>query len=723
MYVRKLHLQDFCGYTDDIFEFKSKIIAITGRNGRGKSKILSAINYALTDHLEENIEEYINWNGKATEFRIAEDFEHQNAEYRLEIVGKKGGTEKKLWFNGNGPLVNSKATQGLKKIVNPKLALYSNVAIQQNSVGLLFEKPAPRLEKLKELLSLHVIDDIAKRISFDIDEDERKIKTLRFEILTLKNNSYNFLPEIVVEKINVEEAKKQIEDLLQKKKEIEDQKRKYEQYESNLKKHTEISTRISEILHTIDFTENQIKQLIIPEEKDFDQASYDKLYIQKLNLEKEKTAFETQLNEYNKNVSEKTKLEALIRDLESQRDEIKLRRLSPIAATAESQEKLLQEISTLQSSLGKLNKDKSLIEQGKCETCGQDFHGDIQHTLGHIEETKKKIAQLTEEYNSNKIALASYNEAIQQQSILSIKKENIQSKIDEANSRYSKYSNLEIPLFSNEQAYIDVCKEIDTFAERKREFDENKENISKLIFLKESLEDSIKSNQSLVIQLKAQQEMLDVTPCIKPDDFDEKYFNDLNNSLLLYDERLKERDRIQDHNTKIRQRKINDEQDIVLKEQTIQELTFHMNTLKDTLKIVSKEFASFLIDEGAAYIKEQLNFFFQRVYNRYFIDFRKDKNSVDFLYSPDNKNFRSVGMASGFERVLLAMAFRVALMNMTGLGLLSLDEVDADADDDNSIELYQNLLQVPFNQMFCITHRKSTIEFLENDHGAQIIAL
>jgi chromosome segregation ATPase len=487
--------------------------------------------------------------------------------------------------------------------------------------------------------------------------------------------------------------------------------------------HSEISARILNIENSIKDIQSQIQNIVIPEAKDFDLTAYNELYIKKLNLEKEKTVFESQLKEYNKYISEKIKLENEIKNLEEQRDKIKLRRLSPIDITDESQEKLLQQISDLHSYLKTLNKNKSLIEQGKCENCGQDFHGDIQKTLLDIEETNKKILLLTEEYNSNKQRLATYNNDVQQQALLTLKKENIQSKINELNLQLEKLQNLECPVFLKEDEYNVVCKDFDTFTERKQEFDANQKEISQLTALKESLQDSIKLKQDLIIQLKAQQETLDITPRIKPDDFDEEYFNNLNNSLVLYDQRLKERERILEHNAKIKQQKMKDEQEILLKEQTIQELIFHVNILKDTLRIISKEFASFLIDEGAAYIKEQLNFFFQRVYNRYFIDFRKDKNSVDFLYSPDNKNFRSVGMASGFERVLLAMAFRVALMNMTGLGLLSLDEVDADADEDNSIELYQNLLQVPFNQMFCVTHRKSTVEFLENDYGAQIISL
>ena len=96
MFVHQLKLNEFCGHRDTEFNFNSKVVAITGKNGKGKSKILTAMNYCLTDYLEEKIEEYISWYGDAKEFNISQYFEHHEIFYRYEITGNKTGSEKRL---------------------------------------------------------------------------------------------------------------------------------------------------------------------------------------------------------------------------------------------------------------------------------------------------------------------------------------------------------------------------------------------------------------------------------------------------------------------------------------------------------------------------------------------------------------------------------------------------------------------------------------------------
>jgi hypothetical protein len=47
-------------------------------------------------------------------------------------------------------------------------------------------------------------------------------------------------------------------------------------------------------------------------------------------------------------------------------------------------------------------------------------------------------------------------------------------------------------------------------------------------------------------------------------------------------------------------------------------------------------------------------------------------------------------------------------------------QIDESAENSNSIELYKNIMEMEFNQLFIVTHKESTIDFLLNDYKAKI---
>jgi chromosome segregation ATPase len=57
---------------------------------------------------------------------------------------------------------------------------------------------------------------------------------------------------------------------------------------------------------------------------------------------------------------------------------------------------------------------------------------------------------------------------------------------------------------------------------------------------------------------------------------------------------------------------------------------------------------------------------------------------------------------------------------MLGFGFLVLDEVDSAASDRNSLLFYQTISEIPYNQLFVVTHREPTKDYLKSDHGANV---
>ena len=116
--------------------------------------------------------------------------------------------------------------------------------------------------------------------------------------------------------------------------------------------------------------------------------------------------------------------------------------------------------------------------------------------------------------------------------------------------------------------------------------------------------------------------------------------------------------------------------------------------------------------------------FFSKAYNKYEISFSQDKNSIDFFYGEEGGQLSPVSMASGFERSLLALSFRVALASLQDLGIFILDEVDSDASVSNSMLFYETLINnLTDSQIFSITHCEDTKEYILQQKGSKSFIL
>jgi DNA repair exonuclease SbcCD ATPase subunit len=118
-----------------------------------------------------------------------------------------------------------------------------------------------------------------------------------------------------------------------------------------------------------------------------------------------------------------------------------------------------------------------------------------------------------------------------------------------------------------------------------------------------------------------------------------------------------------------------------------------------------------------------MNEFFTKTYGRYLIDFKKDNKSVHFFYSPDDKIYKSVGVAAGFEKQALSLSFRVALTSIQNLGFYLLDEIDSSAEDENSLNVFENLLNEEYEQIICVTHKEVSKEYLVNEKEAEVFEM
>ena len=69
-----------------------------------------------------------------------------------------------------------------------------------------------------------------------------------------------------------------------------------------------------------------------------------------------------------------------------------------------------------------------------------------------------------------------------------------------------------------------------------------------------------------------------------------------------------------------------------------------------------------------------MNEVFSKAYGKYNITLTKDGKGIDFFYSDGKNKLTSVNMASGFEKQLLSVSFRLALSYLQNLGIFVFDE-------------------------------------------------
>ena len=77
-------------------------------------------------------------------------------------------------------------------------------------------------------------------------------------------------------------------------------------------------------------------------------------------------------------------------------------------------------------------------------------------------------------------------------------------------------------------------------------------------------------------------------------------------------------------------------------------------------------------------------------------------------------------MASGFERQIVSLCFKLALTILSGTRILFLDETDSDAKDTNSIIFYDRLLESSIlDQVFIISLKEETVKHIVDNFNAK----
>jgi DNA repair exonuclease SbcCD ATPase subunit len=134
-------------------------------------------------------------------------------------------------------------------------------------------------------------------------------------------------------------------------------------------------------------------------------------------------------------------------------------------------------------------------------------------------------------------------------------------------------------------------------------------------------------------------------------------------------------------------------------------------------KLIASDFSNYILLKSCDSLETIMNEFISNVLPSVEVRLDQTKKGVTFTYKPDkskNSSWLSTKMASGFEKQLLAISWRVALAKAFGLKLLVLDEIDSSADIETSELMFETLisLEAYFDQLLIISHKPNIVKLL-----------
>ena len=705
MKLLSARFKNFKNLKDVEIDFSSFLNLFEGQNGQGKSSILEAISYILTDTLNDKIVEYVRRGEE--KFELYLELEHNAKHYDYTIIGSAKGTKKELVIDQSETYSNSEATKKFAEVVNPTITMYSAIAEQGKNVQLLFDTPANRLKRLKEILGIDKINQVVEEIKSDIKEAKSNSDSLLKEISLLEQNVFEPMEVPEIEDI---EARKEELSKLEKEKELFDIKLKmFDEYLLLFSKWKENENKKIVVQSDIDKAKEELEKVLSTTfEENLEQLLDDKKE-EELKTKEFYIKYDNDLSKYDEYVKNKKYLEDEKVKYEKELEQIKVARLSKCEVTQEQIDELVIYNNELEIQSRQIKNNIELAKQGKCPTCGKPFDFDIkelQDRLSGIEITLNDTKGTITDYRKK---LSDYEALKKQNDLNSDKRKIISDQIETITNKLEQL--VEVVKPENTLPDLDsIKKEIQELQVKVKNKQEHEKNI-------QVIQNKIDSNSKVLEALSSIEKPVEVD---KPDKFDSDKLEEVKRIINVHDEKVKEKERVVKFNEEQEVKAENNKKEIETRKQNYNTIQKNISIWEDSKNVLDKDFSSYLIDKGAEFIKEQMNDFFQKCYNKYEISFSQDKNSIDFFYA-DEKGISPCSLASGWEKSVISISLRSALCSLQNLDFMILDEVDAEANVTNSMRLYKNLIDtLPNYQFFCISHKDETKEMLANTKGCKV---
>lgn len=713
MFIKSLEIENYRQYTQRSFEF-AKINLIKGAPDTGKSTILKAIDLLLRNYPGEGYDHFIKVNENS--FRVNGSMVHKGQDIDYEVIHERGKTTKRNLNYQDKLHKNKAAVDEMARIINPVLLEYSSILPQKSKDNVLIKPKAKKLDELKRLFEISNLDIVSVNLKTEVSELDQEIKDLKKEVDTLESITFDY--QDVPELADIEEVKKEHAKLEKKKQKYDELITAYNQYKEDLNKYNDAQNKIKGLSVSIKAIEDELITTqetvhIIP---DFNYEEYFGIQNELDSIEQKKEQLEKDKKQYDTYIKQISLYQAKIEETEKEIDSLILIDLPKVTFTREDIKNKEEEKNNLKYEIQSLTKKIELAEKGHCPECGQDYCADVNSLKELLSQTIQKAEQVKKDINEILELSADYAAKEQANEKTLIKKESLIEKKKEYENLLSGIESVTEPENINFTRKTALLNSKLNALEKVKEEKEKAERLNKSIQEKlQSLKDQINEKKS---QLGLYEKIKEPVEVIEPETFDNETYGELSRQLIIHDEQVKNRNRIIEENEKTKKKQRENQSLIEKKLKEIEDKEFNHKVKSDGRKVIDSRIIPELMAAGTSYLQEKMNEFFQRNAPEYDIKF--DENMAVWFRIDDT--WLPLEQFSGFREDLVRISFMRGVSSIEHSGILLMDEGEAAADVELSTKLFDIILDDPeLEQIFAITHKTETVDYLVNNYGANLI--
>ncbi len=666
--LNTLKLQNFMCVENAELDFRDqKVIILLGDNGNGKSTVLDAISLCLTESKRgDSYKDYIRRGTKEAKIKL--DAEVRGSPIIFDITINSSGTalDRKVTYltKRKEPFINSEVTTLLEEL---DLPFFGDILMSaQKADDITSKGPTDRANYLKKLLNF----SFEKETAFckdKIDKAREDIKKGKEHLdynnnaITIKKNQIQDIPEDVYsdKKKEIESAIQIVQNQLSKYSGLTDKQRKLNESLNNVLQQKYVVSNSISTINTQIGNLSSMKETLTKYDDDNQRLSNDVLEITQL------------ISNIN---SELVKLSNEQVELENTKSDF------------------IKRIAEKSSELQTIKKHLSLIDSGKCPECGHIFtNADKAEYEKAYNDTTEQLEKLNNESNINQNNL---NEVIS----------NKLSKNTELSTLSTQLATCNNTISNNTRAREQLNNQIVSLEQLSLSLPEKEQELSKLVESEsvitneqKELEKSLKEYEELNKDLQNGQIQL----------------NEITKQISLRDNIIKTNDIITNEIAAL-----NIDSDTVQK--SIEQAEKDEKVYKEAFTLLSKNLPDYLTVKTCDLLQEEMNNFIHVVFPEMEIRLFQNKKGIEFFYTKEqnyNKDDMSnAKMASGFEKDLLTLAFKVALCKLYCLPFAFFDEPDGHSSDGNAERLFKSLFTNGiFEQVFFISHKSGVRDIVKSN--------
>lgn len=673
--LKSLHLEHFMCITEADLNFDANCIIIEGDNGQGKSAVMEAIAICLSERKRsDSVKEFIQ--KPHDHAKIILDLIYNDEQILFDVnLNHKGGTplERDVLYRDKH-YINSEVTDLIKEL---DFTFYSDIIMQmQGQDDIATMTPVMRLNLLQRLFQFDFTEEIGpiqekleefvKNKTLDIDKidflekaNKQKDSTLK----TLKEKDFSF-------------SKEEYDGY---KNELEDKKAQLELLSNDLDKTFEILQKKTDIQGMIDTIENQqagISQKLLDNKKAAEALK--------------KADYPTQISSLGTGCDDAMMKKAAAEDI------IKNKK-NTIAQLESSISSINVQIGELTAAKKNCDHKLELAKKGICPECGKptDDIDDVK-IIKEKEEYDDKIGDEIEKKDDLIIEMNKYkDEVAEQRKSISVLEASI--------SRYETQAKMLEQQEAAEKAKLIPEEKIKEYEDKLKELDEKAKPLYDLIH---DYDDKLSDRNKKTLEKSK-----------------------MRTEISELEKKIKDSDEIADHNKVVELQRMSIKNEILENEKNIEvfrnlisDIDLNVQTYNEVLRVLDKELPNYLVVKTCAKLEAEMNNFVNIVFPNFRLRLLQSRRGVEFFYTTDPnvdmtdiKKLINSKMASGYEKSVLGLAFKVALCKAYHLSFIALDEIDAAASEGNSVLTMESLISSNiFNQIFFITHKEATRDIIKS---------